>query len=123
MISHAYRCILIHIPRTGGSSIEHLLTGCDWWDTDPDTKHIPASAAKIIYLKWWDSYVTFTILRDEEERQQAYRNRFGDETRSDTSEFYLDLPLDHYLKFENLQVEWIKLARQLGAPQQLPHLR
>ncbi len=30
MISHRQRCIFVHVPKTGGSSIEVFLTGHDW---------------------------------------------------------------------------------------------
>ena len=49
MISHKYKCIFIHIPRTGGTFIENLIFGKDWWGIDKKTKHITASQAKEIY--------------------------------------------------------------------------
>ncbi len=121
MISHKYRAILIHIPRTAGTSIEHALVGVDWWGIDANTKHIYASVARELYAKWWSSYVTFTVIREEEERIQSFVNRF--DSRPEPASNYLNMTLDHYLAFEDIQVDWAAFARQIGAPTKLPHIR
>lgn len=68
MISHEHKCILIHMPRTGGSSFEKLLYGDDWWSYQPKTKHILASQAKEIYKEYWDEYFKFSIIRNPYDR-------------------------------------------------------
>lgn len=68
MISHQYRCIFIHIPRTAGSSIERWIHGSDWWDYLPATKHLLASQAKRAYPEHWDNYFKFTFVRDPWDR-------------------------------------------------------
>ena len=68
MISHEFRFIFIHIPRTGGSSIEHALAGRDWWEIDGTTKHLTASQARIIYADYWDDYFKFAFVRNPAER-------------------------------------------------------
>ncbi len=64
MISHELRCILVHIPRTGGTSIEKVLVGSNWWKVDARTKHMLASQARKIYSQWWNEYLKFAVVRN-----------------------------------------------------------
>ena len=64
MINHKHKCIFIHIPGTGGTSIETALTGRDWWSVESTTKHILASTAKEIYSEYWDDYFKFSFVRN-----------------------------------------------------------
>lgn len=64
MISHQYKCIFVHIPRCGGSSIEAWIAGKDWWLVERETKHMLASQAKIRYREHWDNYFKFSIVRN-----------------------------------------------------------
>ena len=68
MISHKYRCIFIHIPRTAGTSIEYTLIGNDWWQINPQTKHIFSQTAKNLYKDYWDDYFKFSIVRNPWDR-------------------------------------------------------
>ena len=63
MISHKYKCIFIHMPRTGGSFIEKILIDKDQWDINPKLKHMTASQAKLRYRKHWNSYFKFSFVR------------------------------------------------------------
>ncbi len=64
MISHAFRCIFIHIPRTAGSYIETMICGANWWKVEPKTKHLLSSQAKSIYSDYWDDYFKFSFVRN-----------------------------------------------------------
>ena len=64
MISHKHKCIFIHIPRTGGTSIEKALTEADWWKVDKKTKHLDCKTAKNLYKDNWNEYFKFTIVRN-----------------------------------------------------------
>lgn len=64
MISHKYKCIFLHIPRTGGTSIETAIVGKNWWSVNPQTKHLNFISAKKIYSKYWDEYYKFTFVRN-----------------------------------------------------------
>ena len=71
MISHKHKCIFIHIPRTGGTFIEKLIFGRDWWGEDHKTKHILASQAKKIYKKYWNDYFKFSFVRNPYTRSKS----------------------------------------------------
>ncbi len=91
MISHKYRCILIHIPRTGGSSIERWIHGQDWWNTSPETKHLLASQAKRVYREYWDDYFKFAFVRNPWDRTVSclhHAAHFGLRSEEDTTEFH-----------------------------------
>lgn len=68
MISHKHKCIFIHIPRTGGTSIETILSGKNWWQVNPQTKHLNFITAKKIYNNYWEEYFKFTFIRNPWER-------------------------------------------------------
>jgi hypothetical protein len=71
MINHKIKCIFIHIPRTGGSSIEETLHGADWWQVKASTKHLIASTAKRIYSEYWDDYFKFSFVRNPWDRMRS----------------------------------------------------
>ena len=74
MISHEYKCIFVHIPRTGGSSIESLLVGKNWWSIDKKTKHLTASQTRRIYREYWDDYYKFAFVRNPYDRAVSLLN-------------------------------------------------
>jgi len=68
MISHKYRCIFVHIPRTAGTSIEYSIIGDDWWNINPQTKHIFSQTARNHYKDYWDDYFKFSVIRNPWDR-------------------------------------------------------
>jgi hypothetical protein len=80
MISHQYKCIFIHIPRTAGTSIEKWITGADQWLLDPREKHLTALEAKEYYSTYWHKYWKFSIIRQPRDRflsMLKYSDYFG----------------------------------------------
>lgn len=68
MINHKHKFILIHIPKTGGTSIESALCGSDWWKVHPPSKHLTAHIAKKIYAPYWNDYFKFSFVRNPWDR-------------------------------------------------------
>ena len=68
MISHKYKCIFVHIPRCGGTSMEVATAGKDWWRVERSTKHLIASTAKKIYEPYWNDYFKFSFVRNPWDR-------------------------------------------------------
>jgi hypothetical protein len=80
MISHKHKCILVHIPRCGGTSMEISMVGDNWFKIDRTTKHLIASTAKKIYEPYWDDYFKFSFVRNPWDRMVSmsrYSNFYG----------------------------------------------
>ena len=78
MISHEHQCIFLHIPRTGGTSIEMWLN--DGVSIQPHMQHLLASQAKEFYADYWDNYFKFSIVREPVSRVLsclAFPREFG----------------------------------------------
>lgn len=139
MISHELKTIFIHIPNTGGTSVETALVGSDWWNIDPQTKHIDWREAKELYADYWASYLKFTIVRDPWDWLVSLYNSHGRDGNK-TWEEYVRNPnlsqneqstmsqskiiggeMDCILRFERLNGDFIGLAHKLGIKVGLPH--
>jgi hypothetical protein len=64
MINHKFKCIFIHIPCAGGTSIENWICGKDYWNIDNKEKHLLSCQAKEMYAEYWDEYFKFSIVRN-----------------------------------------------------------
>jgi hypothetical protein len=78
MICHKTKCIFIHIPRTGGTSIEVSIQGRDQWGIESTEKHLIASTAKKIYADFWNEYFKFSFVRNPWSRMVS-TCKYGDD--------------------------------------------
>jgi len=60
VISHEYKCVNVHIPRTGGSSIEMMITGKTMENADHRTIHYYRKQ----FNKVFDDYFKFSFVRN-----------------------------------------------------------
>lgn len=140
MISHKYKIIFIHIPRTGGTSIEKAFDK-NMWKNAPLEKHLSAKEARKKYgKKAWEDYFTFSFVRNPWDRVislwkiktygQDYclydfllnYNPKDFEYKSPYYEDILNLDLDFVGKFENLQEDFNKVCDKIGIKSiKLPH--
>ena len=70
MICHKHKCILVHIQRCGGTSMEEAIVGYNLWDSEEHCreKHLLASQAKALYADYWDDYFKFSFVRNPWDR-------------------------------------------------------
>ena len=71
MISHEHRCIFVHIPGTGGTTVEHCFLGKDQWHINFFEKHCPLSMLRSFPHNCnydFKNYFKFSIVRHPYER-------------------------------------------------------
>lgn len=69
MIHDGYRCIYIHVPKTGGTSIETKIMGSRVYNYQlAAEKHLSARQMKILYADRWNDYFKFVSIRNTWER-------------------------------------------------------
>lgn len=65
MICHHYKCIFIHVQRTGGTTIERWLQGEDQWNIHHNYKHITSGYARDrAYPEFYNDYFKFAFVRN-----------------------------------------------------------
>lgn len=150
VIDHDRKLILLHISRTGGTSIEKACVGRDWWEIDSASKHLSARQARALYGEHiWNTYTVFTIVRNPWDRlvsmwdtgwwhpataaggPQVSLREFLLALQPLPNEPYnslfyheiLDDSVDVVLRFETLREAFQALLRAVGAPPvRLPHV-
>lgn len=141
MIDHTNKLIYIHIPRTGGTPLEHFFVEKDWDNIAHCTKHIDCRKAKEIYFREWDSYLKVTSIRNPWEwivslyfshnrhlgkTWDEYVNNpnlLGHEQILTSQDEMIGEEMDFIIRFENLQADFEKLCEKVGAtPITLPHI-
>ena len=104
MIDHKNRFIFIHIPRTGGSSIERALGHRDWWSIHPPSKHLTTHIAKKIYAKYWKDYFKFTFVRNPWDRMVSLL-KYGKFYGVELGESGQLIPNKYFKKFEKIEYD------------------
>lgn len=152
MIDPSRRLLFTHVARTGGTSVETALIGKDWWQVDPDSKHISASQARALYGEdVWCGFTKFSIVRNPWDRVVSMwatgwwwdeRTHLQGRQPPSLSEFVATLaphPHERYqslhydeiledeqdfvLRFESLQRDFSAMLATLGLPDvALPHV-
>ena len=143
MINFEYELIMIHIPKTAGTSIEVSITESEpfWWKKFRRLKHKPASLYKnhCIISIFWDKFFKFSITRnpfDQLVSHYFFNEKNKDKTRKDFYNYvmanemsgisyYIDEDLDYIGKFENLSKSWndIKRLSKIPKNRKLPDFR
>lgn len=150
MINHNHKFIFIHIPKTGGTSLEYFF--CK--NEEVPHKHFNATSCKRHFSQQWDNYFKFSIVRNPWDKVVSQwcmqKKRYGNSIKSfkqfvevpqgfplQPQLWYLSEPscisynsiinyvqgnIDFILRFENLQEDFNNLCSHLNInPQKLPH--
>lgn len=133
-ISHKYKLIFCHIPRTAGTSFyEAIKPYLDDVNIDLN-KHTPLKEIKAGQMgDHWDEYLKVAIVRDEEDRFESLTKAEPPNTKANddywwsTNHWLCDgkgkMLADILLKFEELPYSALAFFHRLGLPiTEFPHL-
>lgn len=131
MIDHKTKTIFIHATGSGGTSVEYAICGSNWWNVEPETKHITASRARKLYAEYWDDYFKFALVRCPYERAASLWHRFGHEHPDRKfidfaldiapAAHYIDEELDYVGKLEDIEIVWPIMCELGKFNTPLPH--
>jgi len=150
MISHKHKFIFIHIPKTGGSSVDYFFTNT-YREGGLKTKHRTAQTYKLQFPNQFSEYFKFTIIRNPWEKCFSYYNyRARDNSQNGFDRFfefktwihrkinsplvfkpqfdflkneYDEILIDYTMRFEKLQEDFNIVCDKIGIPHsQLPHV-
>jgi len=149
MISHKHKFIFIHIPKTGGSSIEKSLDknvphvgkknpSYHLQNTLPQNKHYNTREyIDALDKKIFDEYFKFSFVRNpwsiEVSRFEwmklhghkfSFKKYIHQETCKSFLNYWLDLDCTNFIgRFENLQEDFNIICKKIGIqPQKLSHI-
>lgn len=140
MIDHKHKIIFVHIPRTGGSSLEIALTGREWSTVDNRLKHLTASHTRKVYKRQWNKYKKITIVRNPFDRvislfRGPHRAVYCDPYKNDLKYFLenfkpaghepkqiqccdiIDCEMDYIFRTETLQNDFDNFCFENNIPQ------
>jgi hypothetical protein len=141
MVSDKLKAIFIHIPRTGGTSIESAF-GINMTTLNLNEKHLSAIQIKnqIGDLKW-DNYFKFSIVRNPYSRiVSMWKRQFYSQKNESLYKFLvhykpapheyksaeqtkiLNLNIDFIGKFENIESDFAIISNKINFKSGLPHI-
>ena len=146
MICEKYKVIFIHIPKTGGISLNHMFdmfeyTGKIMKYKSIDGMHLNACQIKDRFPQHFKDFFKFTVIRNPWSRlYSAYIVYYNNILRAKkerpsfdywlykvirkkriTSQFQMisidgKIVVDHIMRFENLNQEWKELCKKINKP-------
>jgi hypothetical protein len=152
MISHPHKAVFIHIPKTGGTSIESALG-------HNRTEHRTATYLMKRHGTIWNDYFTFSVIRNPWDRMVSiyfyyklnnepanvgikkdmsptflhFIHEFKNKKRKWFQPFYVPqsdwlcdgekLLIDHVCRFENFNEDVSAVLKKIGVKRNLPHKR
>lgn len=140
MVDYKHNCIFIHIPKTGGTSVEHAF-GFDYAMLGDRKHQTPQECIAEVGREIWDRYFKFTFIRNPWDRMVSwwmYTVHFsGNRERIETLEDMLGLGEQNHIfgghdtwlegfnfdfigHYERLSDDFKKICRLIGVDVELP---
>lgn len=104
MISHKHKCIIIHIPKNGGTSIEKAIGMSG-------PRHLIGVNEKQRHNRVWDNYYVFTFVRNPWDRMVSVYHYYQQNTERHNALIRKSIPNNFkkfILKFNQKDKDWYK---------------